>query len=1004
MSRKLSLAYCLVASALASSAALAEGAKFPTYSFEQNDVAAFSAKQGKLSVSDAHYKDGSHSLVWDFAADDTLTLTTAIDLSNDDDILPRTFMAWVYNPKAIDAPLTFAFEQGDKAVKSFEFNLNFTGWRGIAVPFRDMTGAGADHADRLVVRAPKQAGKLFFDQLMLNIPVDNRNPIPDYQARFVNPKVNTSVNKNWNALLMYDDMLSKHVPHLKFDGKFSDQGKTHALYEKFAKFMGVSDADVSADKVKENLDAYAKFGIKRDDKGNIVGKMMDFPARQKFMKNADVFDKPAQDFYLDAIQMRDLGKTLLQSAKLLKAKNLSQADKQQLEQQFLLATQYIFDQGFVRGSGYQIITHLGYQSREMFDAWFLARDLLAQNNLLEQAQGAMMWYNGTGRIFESDDEIVSANVDILNTQLQWMVKSILLIPDVAQREELLTQLSSWLSKTIMQSKGVAGGFKPDGSIFHHSQHYTAYAKDAFSGLAPTIYVLSGTDYAISKAAHKRLDDVLYKMWVYTKDTNIPVVLSGRHPTGKFKIADAPFKWMALAGEVDNPSQINKTFAGIYAALKGEKAFEGVPAIQEPEGAWAMNYASMALQRRHGEDANKSWLAVARGFSRYLVGNESYEANNRYGRYLQYGQLELIPSDFAKYAFSYNGWNWNRFPGTTTIQLPFDQLKSQLNQLPAAGLEEMLLSTETYAGANALDNNSMYAVKLHGHSKYDQESFVANKSYFMFDNRIVALGSNIQDDDSQNPTQTTLFQASVAHNQPILVNGTEINKLGESMQFNGEALTLADPAGNYYYVPKGQNVDVTYEVQKSVDGRNDKETEGNFASAVINHGKAPKNAGYEYAIVVEPKMPQQPAYQVLARTDKLHAVRDDKSGMEGYAFFDKAEQNQGGVVFSADNPVMVLTKAHDNALDVSVVNPDLAFYQGVEDDQVKDGKQAEVSIYSRAWRASESQAQSSQVTLKGHWALAGESQCAKVQSAGDNTTLSTTTRDATPCQVNLTEQK
>ena len=27
----------------------------------------------------------------------------------------------------------------------------------------------------------------------------------------------------------------------------------------------------------------------------------------------------------------------------------------------------------------------------------------------------MMWYNATGRIFEKDNEIVDANVDILNT-------------------------------------------------------------------------------------------------------------------------------------------------------------------------------------------------------------------------------------------------------------------------------------------------------------------------------------------------------------------------------------------------------------------------------------------------------------------------------------------------------------------------------------------------------------------------------------------------------------
>lgn len=102
----------------------------------------------------------------------------------------------------------------------------------------------------------------------------------------------------------------------------------------------------------------------------------------------------------------------------------------------------------------------------------------------------MMWYNATGRIFEKDNEIVDANVDILNTQLQWMIKSLLMLPDYQQRQQALAQLQSWLNKTILSSKGVAGGFKSDGSIFHHSQHYPAYAKDAFGGLAPSVYALS----------------------------------------------------------------------------------------------------------------------------------------------------------------------------------------------------------------------------------------------------------------------------------------------------------------------------------------------------------------------------------------------------------------------------------------------------------------------------------------------------------------------------------
>ncbi len=44
-------------------------------------------------------------------------------------------------------------------------------------------------------------------------------------------------------------------------------------------------------------------------------------------------------------------------------------------------------------------------------------------------------------------------------------KSLLMLPDYQQRQQALAQLQSWLNKTILSSKGVAGGFKSDGSIF-----------------------------------------------------------------------------------------------------------------------------------------------------------------------------------------------------------------------------------------------------------------------------------------------------------------------------------------------------------------------------------------------------------------------------------------------------------------------------------------------------------------------------------------------------------
>lgn len=207
--------------------------------------------------------------------------------------------------------------------------------------------------------------------------------------------------------------------------------------------------------------------------------------------------------------------------------------------------------------------------------------------------------------------------------------------------------------------------------------------------------MSSSPFRLPTEAHQRLKEVLLKMRIYTKETQIPLTLSGRHPTGLHSITIAPFKWMALAGTPDGSQPVDPALAAAYARLAGEAQFAAIAAEAEPSGAWAMNYAAMAIQRRAGQQSDgRSWLAIARGFSRYLVGNESYEKNNRYGRYLQYGQLEIIPADKAQQGFRHAGWDWNRYPGTTTVILPYPQLKAQLNQLPGRALRRCCCRRKT----------------------------------------------------------------------------------------------------------------------------------------------------------------------------------------------------------------------------------------------------------------------------------------------------------------------
>ncbi|WP_245907069.1 chondroitinase family protein [Photobacterium sanctipauli] len=103
-----------------------------------------------LAISNQQSKDGDHSLQWQFESTNTLKFSNDIGYSADEDpATPLTFMAWVYNSTPINDSLRFSFKTNEQENVFFQYSLNFTGWRGIAVPFRDMNGAPAESMNQL---------------------------------------------------------------------------------------------------------------------------------------------------------------------------------------------------------------------------------------------------------------------------------------------------------------------------------------------------------------------------------------------------------------------------------------------------------------------------------------------------------------------------------------------------------------------------------------------------------------------------------------------------------------------------------------------------------------------------------------------------------------------------------------------------------------------------------------------------------------------------------------
>ena len=194
---------------------------------------------------------------------------------------------------------------------------------------------------------------------------------------------------------------------------------------------------------------------------------------------------------------------------------------------------------------------------------------------------------------------------------------------------------------------------------------------------------------------------------------------------------------------------------------------------------------------------------------------------------------------------------------------------------------MLLSDEAFAGGLSQRGvNGNFGMKLHEHDKYDG-SHRARKSFHFFDNVIVCLGTGIENTDSKHNTETTVFQMAAT-------DGKAQNYWKNYAVGNGKS--WLDHAGTGYYTP--QPVKFTGRVKQESRMQNtDKQTEGQWASLYFDHGKAPKNASYEYAVMPQTTREKidafaaAPTYKVLRADNEAHIVSSDATHTVSYVLFE-----------------------------------------------------------------------------------------------------------------------
>lgn len=884
-----------------------------------------------IQLVNAPYKEGVQSMQWVWTAPSRLICDYTVTHNNFRDGV----IFWVYNDTPLQQPLRVEYRDANNQLQYyFNFGLNYSGWRICRIGSKYMQGTKTIRTGlklNLVTPQSVATGRLYIDRFSFVSDVNYQNA-PDAQQ-----PANTEENyiTHWNSLWKWESTLSYSKPLLP--ALSSAQLSSLQKVEDGLTTLLPSSANTSLVTTAKTM--FEQSGITQVN-GFLVGKPLVVKP-----------DKTAADHSLAELGTMMMG--LAQDA--LYASGTTSAEN------YVQLWRYALNQGFAWGSAMGNNHHYGYETRQIFASAFMMRQKLTQAGLIQQVADALSFWSGLPETRSSLAIGRDGVVDCWNTLLVERLISAMLNPTLNERYRAVDALIEWTSSSLLTTPGNMGGLKPDGSVFHHAGHYPAYAIGGFEGLTGLLTALSGSGFTVSDAAFAELSKALTAMKRYTNANDWTIGISGRHP-----------------------------HQGAMPEVVYNRAVQlGLLSTQEPQGFFVMNHAALGIHR------NGSAMVTIKGYNNDVWGSEIYTNDNRYGRYQSYGAVEILnggnPVSRAESRYTENGWDWNRLPGTTAIQLPLNLLESPVTSTL------MARSAERFAGASALTGvYGAFGMKLHemndiNNTNYSPD-FRARKSVFAFGKKIICIGNGIQTSNAVYPVETTLFQQAIlSTTDRISVNSTFAPADGYSFSsFNDAPLLLSDPLGNYYRIASQQEVKVEGKLQLSRHNKTKAETSGKFSTAILNHGKAPSGAAYEYMILLKPnpiearRATYAPGYRVLQADASAHAVLDSVSGVQAWVCFNETTPLEG-LLKRVDAETIVMFQQTENRLTISVCDPSLYLQEKTKNSEPTylPGQKVQKKL-----------------ELKGQWTLLAPQEKVRVESDASHTTVTVDSELGTPIEFEL----
>lgn len=537
--------------------------------------------------------------------------------------------------------------------------------------------------------------------------------------------------------------------------------------------------------------------------------------------------------------------------------------------------------------------------------------------------------------------------------------------------------------------GITDGFYEDGSfIQHHRVAYTgSYGKGLLQRSMQAISILNGT-----KLSDANLVDKM-NLWIY--DAFSPVIYEGymmeivkgrsisRVSTG-YSDAVSIIECMTQLSEAMNKedgevlkSHIKYINDKAPIDTNGFVSFKSIidfNSIINDESIIAKN--ALEASKHYGFNSMEKTVHAREGYS-FAISRSS----NRISKYEYMSGENLKPwfqGDGAFYLYQSgnnqtNSYGANyfatinpyRLPGTTTpneirktipelygknwYENPDHELNFTSSSVSQNDYVYFPVGTNNYSGGTTLDQYGTSAMQLGDDNAYAAkqkgilpEDFVvyknsnANKSWFMFDNEIVVLGSGISDDLGREVT-TTLDNPMSLPSENITLQGknkisSDIFTLENGQYDNLEWISYSSDSSNSnvgYYFPTSKKIMINKELRtanlREIRQSNPNQIVTNqFTTLTYEHGANPQNDSYAYVILPNfdkekiSDYAKSPKINILANNASVHAVEQTDLGITGYNFFNNEETTVGNV--TSFNQASLMIKKDGNKVKLSVSDP------------------------------------------------------------------------------------